>query len=235
MILNPEESAAIALTLTLATVTVSILILVGTPLACWLASTKSRLKAPIASIVALPLVLPPTVIGFYLLVAMGPEGPLGRLFEFLELPQLAFSFGGLVVGSVIYSLPFVVHPIQNAVQSVDTRLLESAATLGAGRLDRFFSITLPLARSGFLSALILGFAHTLGEFGVVLMIGGNIPGETQVLSVLLYEQVELFNYERANQLALMLLVFSFTALFLLYASNGRARLFSEKSSERVSQ
>ena len=214
--LSSHELAAIALTLQLALVTTVILILIGTPLAAWLVRTRSKLKPVIAAIVAMPLILPPTVIGFYLLIAMGPGGPLGALTTALNLPTLAFSFPGLVIGSIIYSLPFVVHPIQNALDSVDAKLLESAAVMGASPMQRFLHVSLPLARAGFLTAIVLGFAHTVGEFGVVLMIGGNIPEQTQVVSVMLYEHVEAFDYTRANSLALLLIAFSFISLMLLY-------------------
>ena len=173
--LDSNDLAAIWLTLELASLTTLVLLLLGTPLAWWLAHTRSRLKGPISAVIALPLVLPPTVLGFYLLVALGPNGPIGALTEQLGLGTLAFSFSGLVIGSVCYSLPFVVQPIQNAFEAIGRRPLEVAATLGASPLDRFFTVALPLARPGIITASVLGFAHTLGEFGVVLMIGGNIP------------------------------------------------------------
>ena len=230
--MSPEEWQAIKLTLALAGTTTLLLILLGTPLAYWLSRSNSLLKTVVSSVVAIPLVLPPTVIGFYLLLAMGPDGPLGKATDYLNIANLAFSFSGLVLGSIVYSLPFVVHPLQNAFESVDRRLLDAAATLGAGPFDRFFSVIAPLARGGFLTALILGFAHTVGEFGVVLMIGGNIPGETQVLSVLLYEQVESFDYASANRLALSLLGFSFLTLFCLLLARQRQRLFLPGASSR---
>jgi len=194
---------------------------VGTPLAWWLAGTRHWLKHPVGAVVALPLVLPPTVLGFYLLVALGPYGPIGGLTSWLGWGSLAFTFPGLVVGSVIYSLPFVVQPIQNAFEALGPRPLEVAATLRAGPLDRFFTVALPLARPGFLTAATLGFAHTVGEFGVVLMIGGNIPGQTKVLSVAIYDHVESLEYGAAHWLAGGMLVFSFVILLLLQVVSRR--------------
>ncbi|MDO9190511.1 MAG: molybdate ABC transporter permease subunit [Sulfurimicrobium sp.] len=211
------DPAPIWLTLKLASVTTLVLLLIGTPLAWWLARTTSWLKGPLAAVVALPLVLPPTVIGFYLLVALGPQGPLGQLTQMLGWGTLPFTFPGLVVGSVVYSLPFVVQPLQNAFEAIGERTLEAAATLRAGPLDRFFSVALPLAKPGFLTATILGFAHTVGEFGVVLMIGGNIPGVSRVLSVAIYDHVEAMEYGQAHWLAGGLLLFSFLVLLALYA------------------
>jgi molybdate transport system permease protein len=204
-----DDLAAVWLTLRLAATTTAVLLVIGTPIAWWLARTRSWMKAPIGALVALPLVLPPTVLGFYLLVAMGPSGP----FVALKLP---FTFAGLVVGSVFYSLPFVVQPLQNAFEAVGERPAEAAATLRAGPWDRFFTVVVPLARPGFLAAVILGFAHTVGEFGVVLMIGGNIPGETKVLSVALYDHVEALDYDRAHGLAAGMLAFSFVVLYAMY-------------------
>ena len=204
-----DDLAAVLLTLRLAATTTAVLLVIGTPIAWWLARTRSWMKAPIGALVALPLVLPPTVLGFYLLVAMGPSGP----FVALKLP---FTFAGLVVGSVFYSLPFVVQPLQNAFEAVGERPAEAAATLRAGPWDRFFTVVVPLARPGFLAAVILGFAHTVGEFGVVLMIGGNIPGETKVLSVALYDHVEALDYDRAHWLAAGMLAFSFVVLYAMY-------------------
>ncbi len=221
--LSPTELAAISLTLKLAFVTTCLLICLGTPIALWLSGTRSRLRSVVAAVVAMPLVLPPTVIGFYLLLAMGPNGPIGSVTTALNLPSLAFSFPGLVIGSMIYSLPFVVHPIQNALASVDYRLLESASAMGANPTQRFLKVSLPLAKSGFVTAAVLGFAHTIGEFGVVLMIGGNIPEQTQVISVLLYEHVEAFDYAKANSLALLLIIFSFISLLILYSANVKAK------------
>lgn len=216
MSFSPADLAAIWLTVRLAGTVTILLLIVGTPLAWWLARTQSRWKGPIGAVVALPLVLPPTVLGFYLLIAMGPDGAIGQLTQALGLGTLPFTFWGLVVASMIYSLPFVVQPIQNAIEAIGDRPLEVAATLRAGPVDRFVSIVLPLAKPGFISAAILGFAHTVGEFGVVLMIGGNIPGETQVVSVQLYDHVEALEYGQANQLALALIVFSFLILLALY-------------------
>lgn len=215
--LSDDDLTTIWLTLKLATVVTILLLLIGTPIAWWLAKTSSRLKGIIGAIVALPLVLPPTVLGFYLLLFMGPEGPLGQLTLSLGLGTLPFTFWGLVVASLFYSMPFVVQPIQNAFEAIDPRLMEAATTLKAGAFDRFFSIALPLARPGFISATILGFAHTIGEFGVILMIGGNIPGETKVVSVQIYDHVEALDYASAHQLSVLMLLFSFIVLLLLYS------------------
>lgn len=219
---DATELGAIRLTLELAAVSTAILLVIGTPLAWWLATTRSRWKAVLGALVALPLVLPPTVLGFYLLVAMGPQGPIGRLTGALGLGTLAFSFAGLVVGSVIYSLPFVVQPLRQAFEAIGRRPLEVAATLRAGPWDRFVSVVLPLARPGFLTATVLGFAHTVGEFGVVLMIGGNIPDRTRVVSVQIYDHVEALEYARAHWLAGGMVAFSFLVLLLLY-SGRRSR------------
>ena len=208
------------LTLKLASVTTLILLLVGTPIAWWLARTQHWLKQPIAALVALPLILPPTVLGFYLLLLLGPNGPIGQLTDSLGLGTLPFTFPGLVVASVIYSLPFVVQPLHNAFEGLGNRMLEVAATLRASPWDRFVSVAMPLARPGFLTATVLGFAHTVGEFGVVLMIGGNIPGETKVLSVALYDHVETLNYEQAHLLSGGMLVFAFVVVLTLYLVNG---------------
>jgi molybdate transport system permease protein len=216
-----SDLAAVWLTLRLAAVTTLLLLLLGTPLAWWLARTRSWLKGPIGAAVALPLVLPPTVLGFYLLVAMGPSGPVGAATQAVGLGLLPFTFAGLVVGSVFYSLPFVVQPLQAAFEAVGERPIEAAATLRAGPWDRFFTVAVPLARQGFVGAAVLGFAHTLGEFGVVLMIGGNIPAVTKVLSVTLYDHVEALDYAKAHMLAAGMLVFSFLVLLAVY---GRARL-----------
>ncbi|MFC4487857.1 MULTISPECIES: molybdate ABC transporter permease subunit [Tepidiphilus] len=215
--------AALALSLRLAAVTTLVLFLIGTPLAWWLARTRSRFKEVIAAVVALPLVLPPTVIGFYLLLLMGPHGPVGWLTQQLGWGLLPFSFSGLVVGSVIFSLPFLVQPLQNAFEALGDRPLEVAATLRAGPWDRFFTVAVPLARPGFLTAGVLSFAHTMGEFGVVLMIGGNIPGRTTVASVQLYEFVEAMEYGEAHRLALVLVLFSFAVLLLLNFFGKRKR------------
>lgn len=219
--MTEADLTALFITLKLAAVTTFILLLVGTPLAWWLARSRWRYKFLCEALVALPLVLPPTVLGFYLLIALGAQGPIGQLMTWLGWQPLAFTFTGLVVGSVFYSLPFVVQPLQSAFASLGTRPLEVAATLRASPLDRFFTITLPMARSGFLTAAVLGFAHTLGEFGVVLMIGGNIPGETQVLSIAIYDHVESLDYARAHWLSAGLLLLSFVLLILVYALNRR--------------
>jgi molybdate transport system permease protein len=219
--IDPVDLAAIRLTLELAGLVTILLLLIGTPIAWWLARTPSRWKGPIGAVVSLPLVLPPAVLGFYLLVLMGPNGPLGALTQSLGLGLLPFTFPGLVVASVIYSMPFVVQPLQNAFEAIGERPLEAAATLRASPLDTFFSVVVPLARPGFLSAAILGFAHTVGEFGVVLMIGGNIPGKTQVVSMAIYNHVEAMEYGNAHLLAGMLLAFSFVVLLSLYTLNRR--------------
>jgi molybdate transport system permease protein len=217
---NPELTA-LWITFKLAGITTLILLVLGTPLAWWLARTEARCKTLVEAVVALPLVLPPTVLGFYLLVALGPQGPLGRLMALLGRPPLTFTFAGLVLGSVIYSLPFVVQPLEGAFVAVGRRPLEAAATLGASPLDRFFTVAVPLARPGFLTAAVLGFAHTVGEFGVVLMIGGNIPGETRVLSIAIYDHVEMLQYGRAHWLAGGLLLLSFLMLLVVYSLNRR--------------
>lgn len=219
--LDGTDFAAIWLTVKLASVTTLLLLLLGTPLAWWLARTRSRLRGPIGAVVALPLVLPPTVLGFYLLVALGPNGPIGQLTQNLGLGLLPFTFAGLVVGSVLYSMPFVVQPLQNAFEAIGERPLEAAATLRAGPWDTFFSVVLPLARPGFVTASVLGFAHTVGEFGVVLMIGGNIPEKTRVVSVQIYDHVEAMEYAQAHWLAGGMLLFSFLVLLMLYGSRFR--------------
>ena len=221
MILSATDITAFMLTFKLAIVSTSILLILGTPLAWWLARTTWRFKFLLEAIIALPLVLPPTVLGFYLLMSMGPQGSLGQLMAFFGGPSLAFTFSGLVLGSVIYSLPFVVQPLQATFTQIGNRPLEVAATLGASPLDRFFSIILLLAWPGFLTAGVLGFAHTLGEFGVVLMIGGNIPGKTQVLSVTIYDYVERMQYANAYWLSGLLLLLSFSLLILIYAMNRK--------------
>ena len=214
--LSAEDWVAISLTLKLASVTTVLLLVLCTPLAWWLAHTSSRWKGPIGAVVALPLVLPPTVIGFYLLVTMGPNGPVGQFTQWLGLGRLPFTFAGLVVGSLIYSLPFAVQPLQRAFESLGQRPLEVAATLGASKLDTFFSVVLPLARPGFITAAILSFAHTVGEFGVVLMLGGNIPGVTRVVSVQIYDHVEALEYAQAHWLAGGMVAFSFVVLLTLH-------------------
>ncbi len=210
---------AVRLSIYLALLSTMILIVLGTPLAWWLSRTKLRIRPAVEALVAMPLVLPPTVLGFYLLIALGPQSLLGRIADSLGGPPLTFSFVGLVIGSVLYSLPFVVHPLQDAFRAVDHQSLEAAAVLGASPRDRFFSVVLPLARPGFLTAAVLGFAHTIGEFGVVLMIGGNIPGQTRVLSIALYDHVENLEYGRAHWLAGGMLLMSFALLFLVYGRN----------------
>lgn len=222
MPLTSADYAAIWLTLKLASLTTVILLLIGTPIALWLSRTQSWLRGPVGATVALPLVLPPTVIGFYLLLALGPNGWIGQFTQALGLGTLTFSFTGLVIGSVIYSMPFVVQPLQNAFSAIGNRPLEVAATLRAGPWDTFFHVILPLARPGFITAAILGFAHTVGEFGVVLMIGGNIPEKTRVVSVQIYDHVEALEYAQAHWLAAAMLVFSFLVLLALYSSR-RAR------------
>jgi molybdate transport system permease protein len=219
---SPDDLAAIWLTLELATVTTVVLLLVGTPIAWWLARTRSAWKGPVGALVAMPIVLPPTVIGFYLLLLMGPNGPVGQFTQWAGIGLLPFTFWGLVVASVFYSMPFVVQPIQNAFEAIGDRPLEVAATLRARPLDAFFSVAVPMARPGFLTATILGFAHTVGEFGVVLMIGGNIPGATRVVSVQIYDHVEAMEYGQAHWLAAGMIVFSFLVLLALY-SLGPAR------------
>jgi len=223
---SEADITAFWLTLRLAGTATLILLLLGTPLAWWLAHTKLRIRAVLQAAIALPLVLPPTVLGFYLLILLGPQGAIGATLERLGGTPLAFSFGGLVVGSVIYSLPFVVQPLQGAFAAVGRRPMEVAATLRASPLDRFFSIAVPLARPGFLAASVLGFAHTMGEFGVVLMIGGNIPGETQVLSIAIYDHVESLEYANAHWVAGSLLALSFLMLLAVYGLNRRISILA---------
>lgn len=222
--LQPDDWGAIWLTLKLASIVTVLLLLLGTPIAWWLAQTRSRLKAAVGALVALPLILPPTVLGFYLLVTMGPNGPVGHLTEALGIGLLPFTFPGLVIGSLFYSLPFVVQPLHNAFEAIGPRPLEVAATLRASPLDTFFSVVLPLARPGFITAATLGFAHTIGEFGVVLMIGGNIPHQTRVVSVQIYGHVEALQYTQAHWLAGGMLLLSFVALLLLYTFNPTRKL-----------
>ena len=218
MPLGSADLAAIWLTLKLASLTTVILLIIGTPIALWLARTRSWLKGPIGAVVALPLVLPPTVIGFYLLLLLGPNGAVGQFTQSLGLGTLTFSFSGLVIGSVLYSMPFVVQPLQNAFVAIGPRPLEVAATLRANPWDTFFFVVLPLARPGLITGAILGFAHTVGEFGVVLMIGGNIPDKTRVVSTQIYNHVESMEYAQAHWLAAAMLVFSFLVLLALYSS-----------------
>lgn len=222
---SAETLRTIWLTLELAGLTTLCLLVLSTPLAWWLARTGSRWRAPVAAVVALPLVLPPTVLGFYLLVAMGPHGPLGRLTTAMGLGTLSFTFTGLLLGSLVYSLPFAVQPLQHAFQAIGSRPLEVAATLRARPLDAFFSVAVPLARPGFVTAAILTFAHTVGEFGVVLMIGGNIPGKTRVVSTEIYGHVEAMEYAQAHWLAGAMVVFSLIVLIgLSWLNRGSARV-----------
>jgi molybdate transport system permease protein len=220
---SASDWSAIRITAELAGLSTLLLLLVGTPLAWGLARTRSRFKPLGSALVAMPLVLPPTVIGFYLLLWMGPQGPVGQLTQSLGLGRLPFSFAGLVVASVLYSLPFVVQPLQQAFEAIPERLLEAAATLRASAWDRFFSVALPLARPGFVTASVLGFAHTVGEFGVVLMIGGNIDGRTRTLSVAVYDHVEAAEFADAHRLAAGMVVFALLVLVTLYAVNRPAR------------
>ena len=212
---DPQALQSVWLTLRLATITTVLLLLIGTPIAWWLAQTQNKLKAPVSALVALPIVLPPSVLGFYLLLAMGPNGVVGKLTEALGLGLLPFTFWGLVVASVFYSLPFMVQPLQNAFEAIGRRPLEVAATLGASPVDAFFTVAVPLALPGFITACVMSFAHTVGEFGVVLMIGGNIPGQTRVASVQIYDYVEAMEYAQAHHLSLIMLVFSFIVLMAL--------------------
>lgn len=221
--ISDADLGAITLTIKLAGLVTLILLLVGTPVAWWLARTRSWLKAPVGAVVALPLVLPPSVLGFYLLVGMGPNGPLGQLTQSLGWGVLPFTFWGLLVASVFYSMPFVVQPLQNAFEAIGDRPMEVAATLRASPLDTFFSVVLPLARPGYLTAMVMGFAHTVGEFGVVLMVGGNIPNQTRVVSVQIYDHVEALEYADAHRLAAIMLAFSFSVLLALYALNPTGR------------
>lgn len=218
--LSEVDLAAVWLTFKLASLTTAILMVVGTPIAWWLARTRSKWKGVIGAVVALPLVLPPTVLGFYLLIALGPHGPVGQLTQSLGWGVLPFTFAGLVVASVFYSLPFVVQPLQQAFEAIGPRPLEVAATLRASPWDAFFTVVLPLAKPGFITAAILGFAHTVGEFGVVLMIGGNIPEKTRVVSVQIYDHVEALEYAEAHVLAGGMLLFSFLVLLALYSRKG---------------
>ncbi|MCV2403850.1 molybdate ABC transporter permease subunit [Marinomonas sp. C2222] len=227
MQLSPEDIGAIWLTLKLASVVTVLLIIMGTPLAWWLARTHSWLKGPINAIVTMPLILPPTVLGFYLLILLGPNGMVGQTLEQLGLSALPFSFNGLVIASMLYSLPFVIQPLQNTFAAIGNKPLEAAATLRASPLESFFTVVLPLAKHGYLSAAVLGFAHTVGEFGVVLMIGGNIANETQVISVQIYDHVEALEYDQAHTLSLIMIVFSFLVLTLLYKTKKRQKTSSE--------
>lgn len=222
--LNEADWIALQLTVKLALLSTALLMLLCLPLAWWLAHSQSRFKVVVEALVALPLVLPPTVIGFYLLILLGPRGAIGGFLESVGIGHLAFTFTGLVIGSMVYSLPFVVQPLQNAFQTIGRRPLEVAATLRAGPLDRFLTVVVPLARRGFLTAAVLSFAHTLGEFGVLLMIGGSIPGQTQVASIAIYGHVEAMDYTAAHSLSLVLMVSAFVMLLSVYALNKRFRV-----------
>lgn len=230
--LAAQDITAIWLSLQLAIYSTLILLVIGTPLAWWLAHTRLRIKPFLEATIALPLVLPPTVLGFYLLLAFAPDSPFGQFWLASTGHALAFSFSALVIGSVIYSLPFVVQPLQTSFEQLPKTILESASTMGADAKDRFFSIVLPLSKRGFITAASLGFAHTIGEFGIVLMIGGNIPGQTQVLSIALFDHVESFQFQQAHYLAGGLVVFSFILLASIYRLNRplmfKAKLFTNK-------
>jgi len=217
------EPGPLILTAKLAGLTTVILLIIGTPVAWWLATTKIKAKPFIEALVALPIVLPPTVLGFYLLVLFSPESFIGGWWFQLTGQSLTFSFSGLVVASVIYSFPFVVQPLQSAFETVGDDLMETAYTLGAKRIDAFITVAMPLAKRGFLTGGILGFAHTLGEFGVVLMIGGNIPGQTRVISIAIYDHVETLEYSQAHALSAILLIFAFSAMLLMYVINHRLK------------
>ncbi|MGB1092154.1 MAG: molybdate ABC transporter permease subunit [Oceanobacter sp.] len=221
--LTDADLGAIWLTLKLAFIVTLLLLVLSTPLAWWLANARGWFRHIVGALVALPLVLPPSVMGFYLLLMLAPTGPVGQLTEAAGLGSLVFSFGGLVVASILYSLPFVVQPLQNAFESMGKRPLEVAATLGAGPVDQFFTVVLPLCKPGFMTAAVLGFTHTIGEFGVVLMIGGNIPDETRVISVQIYDHVEALEYGQANGLAALMVIFSFLVLLALYSLGANNR------------
>jgi molybdate transport system permease protein len=223
MLLTPSDWQAIRLTLQVAALTTAILLLVGTPLAWWLTRSRSWFGKAVAALVALPLVLPPSVLGFYVLVGMGPNGPVGQWTQAMGWGVLPFTFSGLVVASVLYSLPFMVQPIHNAMQALGERPLEVAATLRASKLDTFFNVVLPLCKPGLITGTIMSFAHTIGEFGVVLMVGGNIPGVTRMVSVQIYDHVEAGEYADAHRLAAVLLVFAFAVLLTLNLYNQRQR------------
>ncbi len=225
--MDPNDLSALWVTLQLALISTLLLLLLGMPVAWWLARSRSRFRTLVETVIALPLVLPPTVLGFYLLIALSPNGLLGASWIALGGEGLAFTFTGLVIGSVLYSMPFVVQPLQNAFAAIDPRTLEAASTLRATPLDCFFSVVIPLARPGLITGATLGFAHTLGEFGVVLMIGGNIPGKTQVLSIAIYDHVESLQYAQAHLLSAGLLILSFLILFLVYRMNGTSLLRRE--------
>lgn len=224
MTLTPEDVSAIWLSIKLATTVTAILLFIGTPIAWWLTRTRSILKNVVSTIITVPLVLPPTVLGFYMLIAMSDHGMIGKLTQSLGLGTLPFTYEGLVVASVLYSMPFVIQPIYNAMESISQHQLDIASTLHASPLDRFFNLIIPLSKSGFITATVLGFAHTIGEFGVVLMIGGNIQGETKVVSVQIYEHVDGLNYANAHTLSAILLIFSFSVLFLLHQTTRSTKL-----------
>ncbi len=215
------DLAPVWLTLKVAALTTVILIVIGSPIGWWLARSKSRLGVVFEAVVALPLVLPPTVLGFYLLIGLGPHGPIGSMWSLVSENNLTFSFAGLVIASVFYSLPFAVQPLMHAFESIGERRLEAAATLGASPMDRFFSVVLPLSQRGYLTAATLAFAHTVGEFGVILMIGGNIPGQTQVVSIAIYDHVEVMEYTQAHILSAGMMLFSFAVLLIVYGLNRR--------------
>ena len=223
MLLTPSDLQAIGLTLQVATLTTLILLVLGVPLAWWLARSTSAWSRPVGALVSMPLVLPPSVLGFYLLVAMGPNGPVGQFTQWLGIGVLTFSFTGLVIASVFYSLPFMVQPVQNAMQGLGERPLEAAASLRAAKVDTFFSVVLPLCRPGLVTGTIMAFAHTVGEFGVVLMVGGNIPGATRVVSVQIYDHVEALEYGDAHRLAAVMLGFALVVLFALQFYQRRQR------------
>lgn len=221
--LDHTDIGAVVLTLKLAFITTVILLIIGTPLAWWLARTRSWIKGPVGAFVAMPLVLPPSVLGFYLLVTMGPHGPIGQFTQWLGIGLLPFTFSGLVIGSIFYSMPFVVQPIQNAFEAIGDRPMEVAATLRASPLNTFFTVIVPLAKPGYLTAIVMGFAHTVGEFGVVLMIGGNIPDKTRLISLQIYERVEALEYTQAHWLAAGMVVFAMLVLIALYTLNPTGR------------
>lgn len=215
MLFNPEDLNAFYLTLKLAFISTTILVIISTPLAWWLISSKSKLKKAISAILSLPLVVPPTVLGFYLLLSLGPNSLIGSFVKSFGVNNITFSFTGILIGSIIFSFPFVIRPIQNSMENVGKMPTELASTMGASPLDRFFTITLPLARNGIVNGAIIGFAHTIGEFGVILMQGGSIPGKTKVLSISIYEHVEALEYREAHKLAITILIFSFLCLLFL--------------------
>ncbi|WP_018231517.1 molybdate ABC transporter permease subunit [Thioalkalivibrio thiocyanodenitrificans] len=222
--LGPEDWQAIEVTFRLCLYTTVILLVIATPVAWWLSSGRSAGRVAVQAVVALPLVLPPTVLGFYLLIVLGPRGLVGGTLESMGLHHLAFTFEGILIASVIYSMPFAVQPLTEAFNNLGRRPVEVASSLGANAVDRFLTVILPLTRGGFVVAATLTFAHTLGEFGVILMLGGSIPGETKVLSVLIYDHTEAMNYDSAHRLSLMLLIFSFITLFIVYSMTRRFRV-----------